>query len=159
MLKGGWTTLHKAAFKGSEQIVKILLEHESMFIFKPEFSFFFFLILILVFVCFFSFLLFGYYGVQLLGLFHVALCGCVVYYLFCFCSFCFNNFLLLDATSNLIKINLVSSKLSRHCHILLKHCNAFFFFLRFRHQVPFIRVKKPSLGWKRGGKKGGGEGR
>ena len=33
------------------------------------------------------------------------------------------------------------------------------FFLRFRHQVPFIRVKKPSLGWKRGGKKGGGEGR
>ena len=34
-----------------------------------------------------------------------------------------------------------------------------FFFLRFRHQVPFIRVKKPSLGWKRGGKKGGGEGR
>ena len=34
-----------------------------------------------------------------------------------------------------------------------------FFFLRFRHQVPFIRVKKPSLGWKRGGKKRGGEGR
>ena len=31
-----------------------------------------------------------------------------------------------------------------------------FFFLRFRHQVPFIRVKKPSLGWKRGGKKGRG---
>ena len=30
-----------------------------------------------------------------------------------------------------------------------------FFFLKFRHQVPFIRVKKPSLGWKRGGKKGG----
>ena len=31
-----------------------------------------------------------------------------------------------------------------------------FFFLRFKHQVPFIRVKKPSLGWKRGGRKGGG---
>ena len=30
----------------------------------------------------------------------------------------------LDATSNLIKINLVSSKLSGHCRILLKHCNA-----------------------------------
>ena len=34
-----------------------------------------------------------------------------------------------------------------------------FFFLKFRHQVPFIRVKKPSLGWKREGKKGEGEGR
>ena len=30
----------------------------------------------------------------------------------------------LDATSNLIKINLVSLKLSRHCCILLRHCNA-----------------------------------
>ena len=30
----------------------------------------------------------------------------------------------LDATSNLIKINLISSKLFRHCCILLKHCNA-----------------------------------
>ena len=28
-----------------------------------------------------------------------------------------------------------------------------FFFLKFKHQVLFIEVKKPSLGWKRGGKK------
>ena len=35
----------------------------------------------------------------------------------------------------------------------------FFFFLKFRHQVPFIRVKKPSLGWKRGGKKKRGKGK
>ena len=30
----------------------------------------------------------------------------------------------LNATSNLIKINLITLKLSKHCHILLKHCNA-----------------------------------
>ena len=54
------------------------------------------------------------------------------------------------------------------CLLNLKNCferaggdmdEDMFFFLKFRHQVPFIRVKKPSLGWKRGGKKGGGEGR
>ena len=31
---------------------------------------------------------------------------------------------MLDATSNLIKINLILLKLSEHCRILLKHCNA-----------------------------------
>ena len=35
---------------------------------------------------------------------------------------------------------------------VLKNIDAFF--LRFKHQVPFIKVKKPSLGWKRREKKG-----
>ena len=37
--------------------------------------------------------------------------------------------------------------------------NLDFFFFKFKHQVPFIRVKKPSLGWKRGGKKKDRKGR
>ena len=71
LLKGGKTALHAAAYRGSEQIVKILLEHgsnvhlqDTVFIFFFDFDF--------LFLCFFSFFLFVVVcGVHCWGLFQV----------------------------------------------------------------------------------------
>ena len=81
LLKNGWTALHLAVFKGSEQIVKILVEHGANVHLQDSVFWFWFW-----FLCFFFWFLYLLIVILLLGLFHVD-CEwlCVIW--FCFYSF------------------------------------------------------------------------
>ena len=87
MLKYGWTALHRAALNGSEQIVKILVEHGSNVHLQTS--------VLIIFLFLFLFFLLSLFVVVVHSLlFHVDcewLC-CVIFILF---LFFFNNFFLL----------------------------------------------------------------